>query len=220
MTDVNQMIDQYKNRIKQAPPKDAKLRTLSNADLTNAVHRLAAIVGALSNKIEGRNVPLYETVNEVSLTLQGIMKCLDDGKIISYADMDANKEVFKDLMREEIENNYDRKHGLTVVDRAVENGDAVIISYEVFALDGTKHEGFGAKRYFVNKIGDGELIPEVEVALLGMKAGEAKELAAKLPEDADKYREFSGQDVKFQILLCRVKEHKQAENQTKEETPQ
>lgn len=88
-----------------------------------------------------------------------------------------------------------------VTDRAAQEGDTVEIDYEV-KLDGAVSEDYsGSDEETV--LGDGEILPELEEALAGMKAGEKKTVDAVLTEDfADE--EDIGKKVVAELTLKKI----------------
>lgn len=89
------------------------------------------------------------------------------------------------------------------VEREAQNGDRVIIDFEG-KIDGEVFAGGSSKNYaFV--LGAGQMLPEFEAGVVGMKAGESKEVEVHFPED------YHGQDVAgktavFTITLNNVSE--------------
>ena len=70
------------------------------------------------------------------------------------------------------------------VDREAQNGDRVIIDFEG-KIDGEPFAG-GASKNYAFVLGAGQMLPEFEAGVVGMKAGESKVSEATLPEvDAD-----------------------------------
>ncbi|MDA8140484.1 MAG: trigger factor, partial [Desulfobacteraceae bacterium] len=67
-------------------------------------------------------------------------------------------------------------------DRPVQNGDIAIIDYEGFK-DGLPHEATQKTENFNVKVGEGRVVKDLDEGLVGMKAGEAKEINVTFPED-------------------------------------
>lgn len=73
------------------------------------------------------------------------------------------------------------------VEREAQNGDRVIIDFEG-KIDGTPFDGGSAQNYpFV--LGNGQMLPEFEAGVLGLKEGESKDVEVTFPED------YHGKDV-------------------------
>jgi len=91
-----------------------------------------------------------------------------------------------------------------VEDRPAKEGDFVVIDYRGERMAGGPLEGADAQDYML-EIGGGELLPDFENNLVGMKAGERKRFGVMFPMD---YGEESlrGQSVLFDVHLKEIKE--------------
>lgn len=87
----------------------------------------------------------------------------------------------------------------------IADGDIAIIDYEGFK-DGVAFEGGKAENYSL-KIGSGTFIPGFEEQLIGLKAGDEKEINVTFPEEYHS-EELKGQPVVFKIKVHEVKEVK------------
>ncbi|HAX72907.1 MAG TPA: trigger factor [Firmicutes bacterium] len=91
---------------------------------------------------------------------------------------------------------------IVVKDGAVENGDTAIIDYEGFNND-VAFEGGKAENHPL-VIGSGQFIPGFEEQVIGMTAGEEKEINVTFPESYHA-EELAGAPVVFKIKLHEVK---------------
>ena len=95
----------------------------------------------------------------------------------------------------------DRNSRLVSVDRAVKKGDTADIDFEGFdngvAFDGGKGENFDLE------IGSGSFVPGFEDQLIGMKAGEEKDIDITFPKDYTP--ELAGKPVVFHVKVNEVK---------------
>ena len=89
-----------------------------------------------------------------------------------------------------------------VTDKAVENGDTVIIDYSG-SVDGVKFEGGTAEKQTL-VIGSGTFIPGFEEQLVGMKIGEERDINVKFPEEYHA-ENLKGKDSVFHINLHEIK---------------
>ena len=89
------------------------------------------------------------------------------------------------------------------VDRPVQNGDTAVIDFEGF-VDGVAFEGGKGENYDL-KIGSGSFIPGFEDQLVGVAAGESKDVVVTFPEDyhADN---LAGKEAVFKCTVHEVKE--------------
>ena len=96
----------------------------------------------------------------------------------------------------------DRNSRLVSVERAVKKGDTADIDFEGFdngvAFDGGKGENFDLE------IGSGSFVPGFEEQLIGMKAGEEKDIDITFPENYAP--ELAGKPVVFHVKVNEVKE--------------
>ncbi len=87
------------------------------------------------------------------------------------------------------------------VDRAAENGDRVNIDFKGLK-DGEAFEGGSAEGQNL-ELGSGQMIPGFEDGIVGMKAGDEKDIDVTFPEDYQS-EELQGQAVVFQIKVHKV----------------
>jgi len=87
-----------------------------------------------------------------------------------------------------------------VVERAAEMGDTANIDFEGF-LDGTPFDG-GKGDNFDLKLGSGQFVPGFEEQVVGMTAGEEKNIDITFPEDYT--AELAGKAVVFHVKLNKV----------------
>jgi trigger factor len=86
------------------------------------------------------------------------------------------------------------------VERAAEMGDTANINFEGF-LDGTPFDG-GKGENFDLKLGSGQFVPGFEEQVVGMTAGEEKDINITFPEDYT--AELAGKAVVFHVVLNKV----------------
>ena len=87
------------------------------------------------------------------------------------------------------------------VDRAAESGDRVNIDFKGLK-DGEAFEGGSAEGHDL-ELGSGQMIPGFEDGIVGMKAGDEKDIDVTFPEDYQS-EELKGQAVVFQIKCNKV----------------
>jgi trigger factor len=109
--------------------------------------------------------------------------------------------VDEEAIDAEIERLRERFATLDNVDRPAETGDHVVVDY-LGKLDGEPFPG-GEGRDQLIELGSGRLIPGFEEQLVGVKAGDERELKVTFPED---YAEpLAGQDATFDVKVSEVK---------------
>jgi trigger factor len=90
-----------------------------------------------------------------------------------------------------------------VEDRSAQNGDLVLLDFQGF-IDGETFSGGEAENYSL-ELGSQTFIPGFEEQLVGVSAGEEKEINARFPEDYRK-AELAGKDVLFKVRVRQIKE--------------
>ncbi|STZ75758.1 trigger factor [Bergeriella denitrificans] len=89
------------------------------------------------------------------------------------------------------------------VEREAQNGDRVIIDFEG-KIDGEAFAG-GASKNYAFVLGAGQMLPEFEAGVVGMKAGESKDVTVNFPEDYHG-KDVAGKTAVFTITLSNVSE--------------
>lgn len=126
-------------------------------------------------------------------------------KLGKYEGLKVKKPVEKIAAKEvdaEIDKTREQNVRWVEVERKAKNGDTVVIDF-VGSIDGEKFEG-GAAEDQTLVLGEGRFIPGFEEQLVGMKAGEEKDINVKFPEDYTP--EFAAKDAVFAIKLKAVRE--------------
>jgi trigger factor len=92
---------------------------------------------------------------------------------------------------------------LNPVDREAKEGDVVLIDYEG-KVDGEPFEGGAAKDYLL-ELGEGRVLPELEKALVGAKAGDQRQATVPFPDDYPA-EEVAGKTAEFDVTVKEVRE--------------
>ena len=155
------------------------------------------------------NVVGYPEVELESCTKDGVVfKCTvavyPEVKLGQYKGLEAPKAEVKVAAADvnaRLKEMADRNSRLVSVDRAVKKGDTADIDFEGFdngkAFDGGKGENFDLE------IGSGSFVPGFEDQLIGMKAGEEKDIDITFPENYTP--ELAGKPVIFHVKINEVK---------------
>jgi trigger factor len=88
------------------------------------------------------------------------------------------------------------------VEREAQMGDTTVIDFEGFK-DGVPFEGGKAEKYSL-ELGSGSFIPGFEEQIVGLKAGDEKDINVTFPEEYTP--ELAGQAVVFKIKVHEIKE--------------
>ena len=88
--------------------------------------------------------------------------------------------------------------------RPAQTGDIVVIDYEGFK-DGVVHEDTKKTENFTTQIGEGQVVKDLDDGLVGMQAGEEKEIQVQFPEDYFS-KALAGQNLTFKVKLNEIRE--------------
>ena len=161
-------------------------------------------------KEQGLETVGYPQVELESCTKDGVVfKCTvavyPEVKLGQYKGLEAPKAEVKVAAADvnaRLKEMADRNSRLVSVERAVKKGDTADIDFEGFdngvAFDGGKGENFDLE------IGSGSFVPGFEEQLIGMKAGEEKDIDITFPEDY--HADLAGKAVVFKVKVHEVKE--------------
>jgi trigger factor len=137
-------------------------------------------------------VATFEVMPEVEL--KGLDKIKVEKPEVEIADSDLD---------DMIENLRKQKATWNEVDRASAKGDRVVVDFEG-KLDGDLIEG-GQGREVPVILGQGQMLPDFEKGLTGIKAGDEKTFKVKFPKDYHA-EDLQGKKVEFTVQTHRVEE--------------
>ena len=126
-------------------------------------------------------------------------------KIKKYTGLNVKKDVVKVTKKDvdaEIEKMRKEYADLQVKEGKAEEGDTVIIDFEGFDKD-KAFEGGKAENYAL-ELGSHSFIPGFEEALIGVNAGDKKDVNVSFPEDYHA-EELKGKPVVFKVTVHEVK---------------
>ena len=107
-----------------------------------------------------------------------------------------------DDVKERLNQMAEREARLVSVDRKVKKGDTAVIDFEGFD-NGVAFEGGKGENHEL-EIGSGSFVPGFEDQIIGMKAGEEKDIDITFPENYTK--DLAGKQVVFHVKVNEVKE--------------
>lgn len=122
-----------------------------------------------------------------------------------YKGIEAEKptvDVTDEEVDAEVKKLADRNATVETVERAAENGDTVVIDFEGFVDDVAFEGGAGANQNL--KLGSGTFIPGFEEQLVGVSAGDEKDVNVTFPEDYGA-TELAGKPAVFKVKIHEVK---------------
>jgi len=115
---------------------------------------------------------------------------------------ELSTEVTTEDIQEEIDKLFQENAEIVVKQSAVENGDTAVIDFEGFK-DGVAFEGGKGENHSL-EIGSNSFIPGFEEQLIGMNAGEEKEITVTFP-DTYQAEDLAGAEAMFKVKLHEVK---------------
>ena len=132
--------------------------------------------------------PVYP---EVTLgQYKGLSAPKDEVKVTA-ADVDERVKILQD-----------RNTRLVSVDREAKEGDTAVIDFEGF-LDGKPFDGGKGENHSL-ELGSHSFVPGFEEQVIGMKAGDEKDIDITFPEDY--HKDLAGKAVVFKVKVHEVKE--------------
>ena len=149
-----------------------------------------------------------KSIDEKYIEYKFVLTLRPEVKLGKYTNLDVKKDkvsVSKKEIEEAIDHMREHYKENIVKEGAIENGDIAIIDFEGFK-DGVAFEGGKGENYSL-EIGSNTFIPGFEEQLVGMKAGEEKEINVTFPEDYHS-KDLKGQPAVFKVKVEEVKEVK------------
>ena len=147
-----------------------------------------------------------ENIDETGITFKFTLTLRPEVKLGKYKGLSVKKEAVK-VTKEEIAESIDhmREHYKENVTKEgkIEKGNIAVIDFEGFK-DGVAFEGGKGENYSL-EIGSNTFIPGFEDQLVGLKAGEEKDINVTFPEDYHA-ENLKGQPVVFKVKVNEVKE--------------
>ena len=144
-------------------------------------------------------------VGKEGFTFKALVPVRPEVKLGAYKGLTAAKEAAK-VTDKDIDNELkpyiDRATRLVSVKRKAKKGDTAVIDFEGFD-NGTAFEGGKGENYDL-KLGSGSFVPGFEEQIIGMKAGEEKDIDITFPEDY--HADLAGKAVVFHVKVNEVKE--------------
>ena len=152
--------------------------------------------------------PSVEMVGEATregFTFKATTPVYPEVKLGKYKGLKAPKETVKVSaadVNSRLQQLADRNTRLVSVDRAAKNGDTAVIDFEGF-LNGKAFAGGKGENHPL-ELGSGTFIPGFEEQVVGMKAGEEKDVNVTFPKEYTP--ELAGKDAVFKVKVHEVKE--------------
>ena len=177
-------------------------------DAINDVYPAAYEAAVQEQGLEDMGHPVMDIVEvgkEQGLIFTALVSVRPEVKLGQYKGLTAPKnvaEVTEQDIDAEMEPYIKRATRQVSVDTEIRMGDTAVIDFEGFD-NGVAFEGGKGENYSL-EIGSGSFVPGFEDQLIGMKAGEEKEINITFPEDY--VPDLAGKAVVFKVKVNEVKE--------------
>ncbi len=165
----------------------------------------------------------YEVSDDKELTLKFKITVWPEPKLGQYKGLKAVREqviVTDERVDEYIEGERKRAGRLETVERPAENGDTLILDYQRFQ-DGEEVESFEGENERI-VLGQEHIYPGLDKYLVGISAGEEKDITIPLAAIDDIYKSSYGdeEDDDSDIMYIQVKDGQLEQVEKSGETPQ
>ena len=145
-----------------------------------------------------------DQIGKDGFTFKATVAVYPEVELGQYKGVSAVKEEVKvtaDDVKERLNQMAEREARLVSVDRKVKKGDTAVIDFEGFD-NGVAFEGGKGENHEL-EIGSGNFVPGFEDQIIGMKAGEEKDIDITFPENYTP--ELAGKPVVFHVKVNEVK---------------
>ena len=179
-------------------------------DVLNELVQKAFYDVAVAQNLKVAGFPRFEDVEEQedkdALKIAAVFEVFPEVKVGDLSEQEVEKvtaEVGDAEVDKTIEILRKQRTSFKHVEREAQNGDRVIIDFEG-KIDGVPFDGGSAQNYpFV--LGNGQMLPEFEAGVSGLKEGESKDVEVNFPEDYHG-KDVAGKTAVFAITLKNVSE--------------
>ena len=152
------------------------------------------------------SVSSMDIADDDTVTLSVVTDLYPEVKLGDYKGLEVEKaevEVAESEIDAELDRMANNVARITTVDRPAQEGDTAVIDYEGFR-NGIAFQGGKGEDYEL-KLGSHTFIPGFEEQVVGMSAGEEKNIELTFPEDYHA-KELAGAPVVFKVKVKEVKE--------------
>ncbi|MGA9519287.1 MAG: trigger factor [Trichococcus sp.] len=126
-------------------------------------------------------------------------------KLGEYKNLKVEKQdrvVTDEVVENNLKEKQERQAELVLKEEGAELGDTAVIDYEGF-VDGVAFEG-GKDQNHSLELGSNQFIPGFEEQLVGVKAGEEKDVVVTFPEDYQA-EDLKGKEATFKVIVHEIK---------------
>ncbi|MEA4965286.1 MAG: trigger factor [Oscillospiraceae bacterium] len=165
----------------------------------------AAFVDQKLKAVGQPSIAHMETPDEGGVVLTVATGLYPEVTLGQYKSLEVPKAAVE-VTEEEVENELDRmakqNARISTVERPAQEGDTVVLDFEGF-VDGAAFEGGKGENHSL-VLGSGQFIPGFEEQLVGLSAGDNKDVVVTFPEQYDP--KLAGKQATFHCAVHEVKE--------------
>jgi trigger factor len=162
------------------------------------------------HKLEAIDHPKFDIIEPLEagkpFVFKATVELMPEVKLGRYKELQADKkqvEIGADEVEKRLQELRERHAELVLSDKeTLENGDFAVIDFEGY-IDGSSFPGGAAQSYSL-EIGSGNFIPGFEEKLLGMGAGDEREITVTFPSDYPT-TDLAGKEAVFKVKLHEIK---------------
>ncbi len=159
-----------------------------------------------SDKLTPLSRPAVDVVkvSDTELVLKAVVILVPEVKVKKYKDLGIKRQPIKVTdadVEAELKTTLAQQATLMLKEGPAAMGDSVVFDFEGFVND-VAFEGGKAENYTL-ELGSGQFIPGFEEQMVGLKAGDQKDLKVKFPENYA--AELASKDAIFKIKVHEVK---------------
>ncbi|MBS1679866.1 MAG: trigger factor [Actinobacteria bacterium] len=168
----------------------------------------AALLDAGVTPIGDPDIDLVDTPEAAGepLSFKFVVGVRPQAQLGEYKELEVgrdDKEVDEEVIDTEVDRIREGFARLEPVERASQEGDAVLIDFEGF-VDGNAFQGGKADDYLLT-LGSGQLIDNFEEQLTGVDPGDEVEVEVTFPDDYQEEK-LAGEDAVFKVKVKEVRE--------------
>ncbi len=177
-------------------------------DAVNEIAYEAFELGAKEAGAETIGIPTitdYNVADDKTCLISFTVATYPEATLGQYKELEAPHqyvEISDEDVMQEIDSVRQRNARINTVERAAKLGDTAVIDFVGF-VDGAEFEGGSGSEYPL-VLGSGSFIPGFEEQLVGVSAGESKDVVVTFPEDYEP--SLAGKEATFKCLVSEVKE--------------
>lgn len=169
-------------------------------------HSMDEILGKEKVEVVGSPSLNIKKLDKTGVTLEVTMDLYPEVKLGEYKNLKIEKpeaKVSAEEVKTELNRMAEKSARIVACDGAIKKGDIAVFDFAGY-IDGKEFEGGKAENYEL-EIGSGKFIPGFEDGMIGLKAGEEKDVVVTFPTDYF-MEAMQGKVATFKVKVHAVKE--------------